>query len=103
MIMDYVLLDLLTIFKMLYKDIYDQLHDYLFKTRVEVYPRVCFCDTFLSVCVTWNSRLSGKIEISTFECPVDIHYGENLLYIAHHLNQILLDTPLPNDCMDFNI
>ena len=35
-IMDNVLLDLTTIFKIMWKDIYDQLHDYLFKTRVEV-------------------------------------------------------------------
>ena len=84
------MLDLATIFKMLWKDIYDQLHDYIFRTRVEVYPVVYLSDTFLSVCVSWNSIQSGKMEITTLECPVDIH----LLYIVYQLNQILLDAPL---------
>ena len=84
-IMDYVILDLVTIFKMLWKDIYVQLHDYLLKTRVEVYPVVCLCDTFLSVCATWNSIQSGKMQITTLECPVDMHYGGNLLYITFQL------------------
>ena len=89
--MDFVLLDLATIFKTLWKIIYDQMHDYLFCTRVEVYLVVCLTNTDLSVYVTWESRTSGKMEISTFECPIDIHYAENLLYLAYHLNQILLD------------
>ena len=95
--MNYVLLDLVTIFKALWKIIYDQMHDYLFNTMVEVYPVVCMTDTHLSVYVTWESRTSGKMEISTFECPIDIHYAENLLYLAYHLNQILLDAPKPDD------
>ena len=37
------------------------------------------------------------MEISTFECPIDIHYAENLLYLAYHLNQILLDARKPDD------
>ena len=37
------------------------------------------------------------MEISTFECPIDIHYAENLLYLAYQLNQILLDAPKPNN------
>ena len=96
-IMNFILLDLVTIFKTLWKIIYDQMHDYLFNTRVEVYPVVCLTDTHLSVYVTWESRTSEKMEMSTFECPIDIHYAENLLYLAYHLNQILLDTPKPND------
>ena len=88
---------------MLWNNIYDQLHDYLLKTRVEVYPVVGLSDTFLSVCVTWNSRESGKMEITTLECPVDIHYGGNLLYISYQLNQILLDAPLPDSCLYYNI
>ena len=99
--MENVLLDLVTIFNILWKDIYDQLHDYLFKTRVEVYPVVCLSDTFLSVCVTWISRQLGKMEITSLDCPVDIHYGWNLLYIAYQLNQILLDAPLPDDFVNF--
>ena len=98
-IMDYVILDLATIFQMLWKDIYDQLHDYLLKTRVEVYPVVYLSDTFLSVCVTWNSIQSGKMEITTLQCPVDIHYGGHLLYITYQLNKIMLDAPLPDDCV----
>ena len=98
-----ILLDLVTIFKMLWKNIYDQLHDYLSKTRVEVYPVVCLSDTFLSVYVTWNSRKSGKMEITTLECPVDIHYGGNLQYISCKLNQILLDAPLPDNCSCYDI
>ena len=101
--MEYVLLDLVTIFKMLWKDIYDQLHDYLLKTGVEVYPVVCLSDTFLVVCVTWNSRKSGKMEIATLECPVDIYYGTNLQYISYQLNQILLDAPLPESYSCCNI
>ena len=101
--MEYVLLDLITIFKMLWKDIYDQLHDYLFKTGVEVYPVVCLSDNFLLVCVTWNSRRSAKMEITTLECPVDIHYGGNLQYISYQLNQILLDAPLPDNCSCYDI
>ena len=66
------------------------LHDYLLKTRVEVYPVVYLSDTFLSVCVTWNSIQSGKMETTTLECPIDIHYKGNLLYIAYQLNKILL-------------
>ena len=97
--MNYVLLDLATIFKTLWKTIYDQMHDYLFNTRVEVYPVVCITDTHLSVYVTWESRTSGKMEILTFKCPIDIHYVDNLLYLAYHLNQILLDTPRPDDNM----
>ena len=97
--MNYVLLDLVTIFKALWKIIYDQMHDYLFNTRVEVYPVVCMTDTHLSVYVIWERRTSGKMEISTFECPIDIHYAENLLYLAYHLNQILLDAPKPDDNM----
>ena len=77
----YVLLDLITAFKLLWKEIYDQLHDYLFKTGVEVYPIVCLSDTSLTVCVNWNSRRLGKMEITTLKCPVDIHYGGNLQYI----------------------
>ena len=96
-IMNFVLLDLVTIFKTLWKIIYDQMHDYLFNTRVEVYPVVCLTDTHLSVYVTWESRTLEKMEISTFECPIDIHYAENLLHLAYHLNQILLDAPKPND------
>lgn len=93
---NYVLLDLVTIFKALWKIIYDQMHDYLFNTKVEVYPVVCMTDTHLSVCVTWESRTSGKMEISTFECPINRHYAENLLYLAYHLKLILLDTPKPD-------
>ena len=96
-IMDFVLLDLSTIFKTLWKTIYDQMHDYSFSTRVEVYPVVCLTNTHLSVYVTWESRTLGKMEISTFECPIDIQYTENLLYFANHLNQILLDAPKPDD------
>ena len=95
--MNYVLMDLATIFKTLWKTIYGQMHDYLFNTRVEVYPVVCMTDTHLSVYVTWESRASGKMEISTFECPIDIHYAENLLYLGYHLNQILLNAPKPDD------
>ena len=100
--MEYVLLNLLTVFRLLWSDIYDQLHDYLFKTRLEVYPVVCLSDTFLTVCATWNSRRSGKMEITTLECPVDIHYGGSLQYISYQLNQILLDAPLPDNypCYD---
>ena len=68
------MLDLTTIFQMLWKDIYNQLHDYLLKTRVEVYLVVYSSDNFLSVCVTWYSRLTGKMEITTLECSVDLHY-----------------------------
>ena len=100
--MDYALLDLTTIFKMLWKNIYDQMHDYLFSTKVEVYPVVYLPDTYLSVCVTWDSIRLGKMEISAFECPKDLHYAGNLLYIAYHLNQILLDTPIPDDNMMLN-
>ena len=96
-IMNFILLDLVTIFKTLWKIIYDQMHDYLLNTRVEVYPVVCLTDTHLSVYVTWESRTLEKMEISTFECPINIHYAENLLYLAYHLNQILLDAPKPND------
>ena len=95
--MDYALLDLTTIFKMFWTIIYNQMHDYLLHTKVEAYPVEYLSDTHLSVCMTWNSVKSGKMEISNFECPIDIHYAGNLLYIAHHLNQILLDTPLPDD------
>ena len=55
-IMEFVLLDLSTIFKIMWKIIYDQMHDYLFRTRVEVYPVVCLMDTHLSFYVTWESR-----------------------------------------------
>ena len=96
-IMNFILLDLDTIFKALWKIIYDEMHDYLFSTRVEVYPVVCLTDTHLSVYVTWKSMTLEKMEMSTFECPIDIHYAENLLYLAYHLNQILLDDPKPND------
>ena len=95
--MDYVSLEIVTLFKALWKIIYDQMHDYLFSTGAEVYPVVCLTDTHLSVYVTWESRTSGKMQISTFECPIDIHYAGNLLYLAYHLNQILLDTPKPDD------
>ena len=95
--MEFVLLDLSTIFKIMWEIIYDQMHDYLFRTRVEVYPVVCLTDTHLSFYVTWESRTSGKMEISTFECPIDVHYAENLLYLAYHLNHILLDPPKPDD------
>ena len=78
------------------------MHDYLLSTKVEVYPVVYLSDTYLSVCVTWDSIRSGKMEISTFECPIDLHYAGNLLYIAYHLNQILLDTPIPDDNMMLN-
>ena len=98
-IMDLVSLDLSNILKILWKAVHDQMHDYLFNTRVEVYPVVCLTDTHLSVCVAWESRTSGRMEISTFECPIDIHYAGNLLYLAHHLNQILLDTPKPESNM----
>ena len=47
--MDTVILDLTVIFKVLWKIIYDQMYDYLFKTRVEVHPLVCLTDTHLSV------------------------------------------------------
>ena len=100
--MDDVLLDLVTLFKMLWKIIYDQMHDYLFSTKVEVYSVVYLSDTHLSVCMSWNSIKSGKMEISTFECPIDLHYAENLLYIAYHLNQILLDTLIPDNNMMWN-
>ena len=73
------LLDLITIFKMLWKNIYDQLHDSLLKTRVEVYPVVHLSDIFLSVCVTWPSIQLGKLEITTLECPMDFYYGGNLI------------------------
>ena len=95
--MNFVLLDLATIFKILWKTIYDQMHNYLFSTRVKVYPVVCLTNTHLSVYVTWESRTSGKMEILTFECPIDIHYAENLSYLAYHLNQILLDALKPDD------
>ena len=75
------------------------MHDYLFNTRAEVYPVICMTDTHLSVYVTGESRTSGKMEISTFECPIDIHYEENLLYLAYLLNQILLHTPRSDDNM----
>ena len=58
---------------------------------------ICLTDTHLSFYVTWESRTSGKMEISTFECPIDVHYAENLLYLAYHLNHILLDAPKPDD------
>ena len=49
--MYYVLLDLATIFKMLWEDIYDQLHDYLLQTRIKVYPVVYLPDTLsFSLC-----------------------------------------------------
>ena len=86
----------------MWKIIYDQMHDYLFRTRVEVYPVVCLTDIHLSFCVTWESRTSGKMEISTFECPIDVHYAENLLYLAYHLNRILLDAPKPDDDMTYS-
>ena len=95
--MDTAILDLTVIFKVLWKTIYDQMYDYLFKTRVEVHPLVCLTDTHLSVHVAWESRTSGKMEFSTFECPIDMHYAENLLYFAYHLNKILLDAPKPDD------
>ena len=84
--MNFVLLDLATLFKILGKTIYDQMHDYLFNTRVEVYPVVCMTDTNLSVYVTWESRTLEKMEISTPKCPINIHYAENLLYLAYDLN-----------------
>ena len=77
--------------------IYDQMHDYLFRTRVEVHPVVYLTDTHLSFYVSWQSRMSGKMEISTFECPIDAHYAENLLQLTHNLNHILLDAPKPED------
>ena len=63
--MEYLVLDLMTIFKLLWENIYDKLHDYLFKTGVEVYPVVCLSDTYLMICVIWNSSRSGKMEITT--------------------------------------
>ena len=97
--MNFVLLDLATIFKKLWKTIYDQMHDYLFSTIVEVYPVVCLTNTHLSVYMTWESRTLRKMEILTIECPIDIHYAENLLYLAYHLNQILLDALKPDNSM----
>ena len=101
--MEYVLLDWITVFKFLWKDIYDQLCEYLFNTGVAVYPVVCLSDTFLTVCVTWNSRRSGKMEITTLECPVDIYNEGNLQYISYQLNQILLDASLPDNCPCYDI
>ena len=95
--MKYVVMDTSTIFKLLWKLIYDQLHDYLFRTRVEVHPVAHLTDTHLSFYVSWVSRTSGKLEISTFECPIDEHYVVNLLQLVHHLNHILLDAPKPKD------
>ena len=80
--MEFVSMDLSTIFKILWKIIYDQMHDYLFRTRVEVHPVVYLTDTHLSFYVSWQSRTSGKMEISTFECPIDVHYAENLLHLT---------------------
>ena len=77
------MLDLNTLFHILWKDIYNQLHDYLLRIRIEVYPVVCLSDTFIPVCMTWHSRLTGKMEITTLECPVYLHYGKNLLYISY--------------------
>ena len=65
---------------MIWTNIYDQLHDYLLKTRVEVYPVIHLSDTFLLVCVIWNSIQSGKMEITTLECTIDLYYGGNLIY-----------------------
>ena len=87
---------------MLWKNIYDQMHDYLLSTKVELYPVVYLSDAYLSVCMTWDIIRSGKMEISTFECPIDLNYAGNLLYIAYHLNQILLDTPIPDNNMMLN-
>ena len=90
-------MDLSTIFKILWRGIYDQIHDYLFRTRVEVHPGAYLTDTHLSFYVSWQSRTSGKMEISTFECPIDEYYVGNLLQLTHHLNHILLDAPKPED------
>ena len=92
-----MLMDSSTIFKILWKMIYDQIHDYLFRTRVEVHPVAYLTDTHLSFYVSWQSRTSGKMEISTFECPIDEHYAENLFQLTRHLNHILLDAPKPED------
>ena len=100
--MEPVLIDLSTIFKILWKSIYDQIHDYIFRTRVEVHPVAYLTDTHLSFYVSWVSRKSGKMEISTFECPIDVHYAENLLHLTHHLNHILLDAPKPEDPTPYN-
>ena len=90
-------MDLSTIFKILWKMIYDQMHDYLFRTRVEVHPVAYLTDTHLSFYVSWQSRTLGKMEISTFECPIDEYYAKNLLQLTRHLNHILLDAPKPED------
>ena len=100
--MKYVVIDTSTIFKLLWKLIYDQLHDYLFRTRVEVHPVAHLTDTHLSFYVSWVSRTSGKMEISTFECPIDEHYVVNLLQLVRHLNHILLDAPKPKDDMPYS-
>ena len=77
--------------------IYDQMHDYLSGTRVEVHPVAYLTDTHLSFYVRWQSRMSRKMEISTFECPIDEYYAENLLQLTRRLNHILLDAPKPED------
>ena len=63
---------------------------------------VCLMDTHLSFYVTWESRTSAKMEISTFECPIDVHYAENLLYLTYHLNHILLGASKPDDDMTYS-
>ena len=95
--MKFVLMDLSTIFKICWRMIYDQLHDYLFRIRVEVHPVAYLTDTYLSFYVSSQSRTLGKMKISTFECPIDQYYAGNLLQLTHHLNHILLDAPKPED------
>ena len=82
--MKYVLMDSSTIFKILWNLIYDQLHDYLFRTRVEVHPVAYLTDTHLSFYVSWQSRTSRKMKISTFQYPIDEYYAVNLLQLTRH-------------------
>ena len=74
----------------------------IFNTRAEVYLVVHLSNTFLSVTLTWNSIKSGKLEITTIDCPINYYYGQNLLYIVQQIDKLLLDTSHPDDCV-FNI
>ena len=95
--MKYVVVNTTVIFKLLWTYIYDQLHNYMFRTRVEVHPVANLTDTHLSLYVSWISRTSGNLEIYTCECPIDEHYLANLSQLVRHLNHILLDAPKPED------
>ena len=95
--MKYVVVNTTVIFKLLWTYIYDQLHDYMFRTRVEVHPVANLTDTHLSFYISWISRTSGNLEISICECPIDEHYLANLSQLVRHLNHILLDAPKPED------